>query len=649
MWGTAQAAANAAGSPALPVLCASLLAVLPLSVFSARAASPPIQFSGELGGLVTDVAGKPQPGAVVLLFNQQDRLLQKSATDSLGSFAFGDLLPDLYSVRVSLSSFVPAIKDRIRIKPGMRSLLEVSLSRVFSSVQLVSTAPVSGSLMSDSWKWALRADSALRPILRFLPVQPVNTASESTASQPTASPSSGTAVFADSRGLLRISASDGATVSSDGQADLGTQFAFATSLFGGNFLHLAGDVGYAPGTTAPSAALRTTWSRELPTGDKPEIALTMRQIFVPLRVGQGLMGNAQNGASENDGPLPALRTLGISFEDTKEIGDSLRMEYGFAFDNVSFLDTLHYFSPWGRLTYAVPRGKVNFTWTSGNPRPDLSVGTGTGTGGTDTGGTDTGIDTFGPGADLRRELAAVDVLPRVTLKDDRAQVQHGDDFEVGFSQRFGSREYRVSGYREDVSNTTLTLASSDPGLFPGNLVPDLFSNSYLFNMGRFDTFGYTASVAQDLGDDYKVTLIYGSLGVLSPRGSGPGIGSSIDTAADLRKVMETGRRPALTMRVSGTLKATGTRLVASYQWTDYGSATPGPMFSTDSARPEPGLNIVVRQPVPAIPRVPWRMEASAELNNLLAQGYLPLTTSGGNRFLLINTPRMIRGGLAFVF
>jgi hypothetical protein len=53
--------------------------------------------------------------------------------------------------------------------------------------------------------------------------------------------------------------------------------------------------------------------------------------------------------------------------------------------------------------------------------------------------------------------------------------------------------------------------------------------------------------------------------------------------------------------------------------------------------------------MPAIPGVPWRMEATAELSNLLAQGYLPLMTSGGNRFLVINTPRMIRGGLAFVF
>src|SRR5580658_6084666 len=154
----------------VPHMACALLGVSLLSALSARAANP-IRFSGELGGLVTDVAGKPQPGAVVLLFNKQDRLLQKSASDSLGSFAFGDLLPDAYSVHVSLSSFVPAIKDRIQIKPGMRSLLDVNLSRVFSSVQLVSMAPISGSLMSDSWKWALRADSSMRPILRFLPVQ----------------------------------------------------------------------------------------------------------------------------------------------------------------------------------------------------------------------------------------------------------------------------------------------------------------------------------------------------------------------------------------------------------------------------------------------------------------------------------------------
>jgi hypothetical protein len=605
--GSAREVVRTAGALTLPAL--SLLVVLLLHTLPAHA-SPPIRFSGELGGLVTDVAGKPEPGAIVLLFNKQDRLLQRSATDSLGTFAFGDLLPDSYAVHVSLSSFLPAIKDRIQIRAGMRSLLEVNLSRVFSSVQLVSTTPLPGGLMSDSWKWALRADSAMRPILRFLPAQ-----------QPSSQESSGfgAAIFSDSRGVVKISASDGATMSSDGEADLGTEFAFATSVYGGNRLKMAGDVGYSAGSSAPSAAVRTTYSREFASGDKPEISVTMRQVFIPLRMGQTMLGN--------DGTLPALRTLGVSFDDKAQIGDSLRLEYGFAFDNVSFLDSLHYFSPYGKLTYAVPRGKVDLTWTSGNARPELGMGV------------------SDPSADLQRDLATVAVLPRVTLMNDHAQVQRGDDFELGFSQRFGSREYRVSGYHERVSNTTMTVASSEPGLFPGDLLPDLFSNSYLFNMGKFDTFGYSASVTQDLGENYKVTLIYGSLGVLSARETD----MSIDTAEDLRKMMDAGHRPALTLRVSGTVKATGTRLIASYQWTDYQSAVPGPIYSTESARPQPGLNVMVKQPMPSIPRVPWRMEASAELSNLLAQGYLPMTASNGDQFLLINMPRSIRGGLAFVF
>ena len=40
-----------------------------------------------------------------------------------------------------------------------------------------------------------------------------------------------------------------------------------------------------------------------------------------------------------------------------------------------------------------------------------------------------------------------------------------------------------------------------------------------------------------------------------------------------------------------------------------------------------GVNLYVRKPLP-ISGMPWRMEASAELRNLLAQGYLPLGDPG---------------------
>ncbi len=615
MKGKAMRSAPDIGLMVPSLIAPALLLVSLIAVSPARAASP-VRISGELDGLVTDVAGKPQPGAMVVLLNQQDRFLQRAATDALGSFSFGDLLPDLYSVQISFSSFVPAIRERIQVKPGMRSLLAVNLSRVFSSVQLVATTPVPGGLMSDSWKWTLRTDSAMRPVLRLLPVQ-------GRAGQSADDDSSASSLFRDSRGLVRISASDGAPVMGDSQADLGTQFAFATSVYGANRLQVAGDFGYGMNSTVPSGAFRTTYSRELADGLSPDISVTVRQFYVPLRIGQSFYG----GTPGSDGSMPVLRTMALSYGDKTQLSDSLEMQYGFEMDSVSFLNHLHYFSPYAKFIYALPHGHADFTWTSGNARPDLAIG---------------GAD---PNADLQRDLASLSTLPGISLTDGRSHVERGDDYELGISQRFGSREFRVSGYEENVSNTTLTIASPEPGLFSGDLLPNLFSNSASFDMGRFETFGYTASATQDLGENYKVTLMYGSVGVVSPRMDEiPG-----DSADDLRRIMESSHRQALTLRVSGTVRHTGTRLVASYQWTDYQSAMPGPLFSTQSTRPEPGLNIMVRQPMPAIPRMPWRMEATAELRNLLAQGYLPLTTPGGDQVLLVNTPRSIRGALAFVF
>src|SRR5579872_6346737 len=92
-----------------------------------QAASLP-KLSGEISGMVTDTAGIPQMGATVLLYNRQARLFQRALTNERGTFAFAALMPDLYSIRVSLSSFVPAIRGNILVEPGMRSVLNVSLA-----------------------------------------------------------------------------------------------------------------------------------------------------------------------------------------------------------------------------------------------------------------------------------------------------------------------------------------------------------------------------------------------------------------------------------------------------------------------------------------------------------------------------------------
>jgi hypothetical protein len=88
-------------------------------------------------------------------------------------------------------------------------------------------------------------------------------------------------------------------------------------------------------------------------------------------------------------------------------------------------------------------------------------------------------------------------------------------------------------------------------------------------------------------------------------------------------------------------------VVISYQWSDNDRwATPGNVYSTQPNRAMPGLNLCVHQPLPGFAR---RVEATADLRNMLAQGYLPVGMANGQTLTLIETPRTLRGGLAFIF
>ena len=66
-------------------------------------------------------------------------------------------------------------------------------------------------------------------------------------------------------------------------------------------------------------------------------------------------------------------------------------------------------------------------------------------------------------------------------------------------------------------------------------------------------------------------------------------------------------------------------------------------------RQMPGMNLYVGRPFPGLGMLPWRMEATADMRNLMAQGYLTLGMAGGQQLVLIENPRSVRGGLSFIF
>jgi Carboxypeptidase regulatory-like domain len=594
----------------------SLVAALASSAPVASAAVPAI-LSGSLAGVVRDPVGVPQMGASVSLFNRYERLIQRTLTNERGLFGFEALPPDLYSVRIRLASFVPAMKQKIAVQPGMQSLLYVDLTSVLSSIELVYAAPGQGALMSDDWKWTLKASASTRPVLRFLPDNP---------SAPTEEKPAGDSVFSDTYGVLRVSAGDpGSLVGTSSQADLGTAFALATSLFGRNRLQLSGNVGYSGGAGLPASGFRTSFSRD---GFGPEVAITMQQVYLPGRSSLSSITGQPEGA-------PAIRSLSVAMHDSLKLSENLRLDYGTSLDSITFLDHLNYLSEFARLSYNLgDNGTIQLAYSSGAPPTQFLAGD----------RADNGGDTSLNDAALAGDLAALSILPQLSLLEGHAAIQHSQDFELGYEKKLKDTTLDVTGYRESVTNLAMTVSAPGELFSPSDLLPDISSNSSVLDAGSFQRFGYAASATQALGEKIELGTSFGREGALTAASDD----LAVATAEELRSNLHPTQRFWASARASVTLPVTGTIINASYQWMDYRAIMPSHFYLTQRAYPEPGLNIRVRQPIPSFLGMPGRLEASAELRNMMAQGYIRISDAGQN-VLLIQNPRAVRGGLSFIF
>lgn len=547
-------------------------------------------------------------GASVVLYDRQRRLIGKVFTDDHGEFKLLGLTPSLYSVTVSLASFIPATKD-IVVQPGLRSVMNVSLSTLFSTIQFGYPSLESGNIMTDDWKWVLRSASSTRPVLRFIDPDPL--------AQPPSSTNTRASVFSDTRGIVSVSAGEGTlAVGSGTEADLGTTFALETALDGNSLLQFAGNLGYGSATGVPTAAFFTSYSREMAT-DTPVVSVTMRQILMPGRVVSAMSG-------PDAGSLPMIRSVSASVDDQYRPTENITLLYGFTMDSVSFVDHLNYYSPYARLKYAIdPNTNLEFAYSSGNARPDQG-------------------GAASEDGSLQRDIAALGVFPRMSLLDGRSQIQRGQEYEIVYTHKSGSRAYSASVYRQYITNAAITM-SSPAGLFPTDVLPDVFSGSSVFNVGNFQNNGCTVSATQNLGSRSSVSIIYGDTGALTADGRAL-VSNSPD---DLRHMIHAGRRQVAATRFSTTVPKAGTHVMASYQWMgDSRVVMEGNLYSADSMQPLPGFNVFIRQPIPGFGR---HVEATADIRNMLAQGYLPFNVAGGQQVLLVQNPRSVRGGLSFTF
>lgn len=563
--------------------------------------------AGTIIGIVADPGGVAQMGATVLLFNRLEKLVQKAVTNERGQFGFDNLVPDAYILRVSLNSFVPAVREGILVQPGMRSFLNINLASVLSSVEFVYATPHAPRLLSDDWRWVLRSSMSTRPVLRFLPS--------------TSRPES---VFSNTRGMVRVSAGDGAGAVSGNQPDLGTAFAVATSMYGVNNVQVSGNLGYVSRAGMPAASFRTRYSRDsiangLAVGNSPEVQLTVRQTFLPTRTGAVMNGG---------GSAPSLGTMTGLVLDHAKLGDGVELTYGAQLESVTFFDRLNLISPFARLDVEISKkDSLKVAWSSGAAPEEM-------------------FNHVQASGDLQQDISTLSAFPRVSMRDGRTHVQRMNQLEASLSRDIDTKtKVSLAAYYEDVANAALSAIGDTSDYATGEMLPDLFTRSSIFNIGSYQRRGLMASVDRRLGEHWSAQVAFGNSGTLQPRGD------LIDSGnpESLRGALRHTQRSWTNFRVAGVAPGAGTRFSASYMMTDYRAALPAHRYMTQRQSPDLGLNLQVRQPIPSFGIWSGRVEAVAELRNLLQQGYLPLTGTNGRRVVLLPSPRTVRGGLAFIF
>ena len=602
---------------------ASVIAFAVLAFASqGSAADLSLPVTGNLLGTVVDSGGTPQMGATIQLFNKYQRLLAKTITTPDGQFAFANLPADIYSVRVLLASFLPVSRDRVAVKAGLNSVLQIHVATLFSNIELTYTVPNGG--MTDDWKWVLRSSPATRPINRiFAEEMPPKRESKMRPQ-----------IFSDTRAMFTVSGGDGGAIDSDtAVSDLGTGFALSTSVLGKNQLQLAGNFGSGAQAGPVAMGLCAIYSRSESAGitAPPEVTLTIEQLG---RFGTLPAGAEVAGPNTLEATLPALRTMSLSFYQTADPLDNVHLEYGMTGESVDYQQNASRISPFARVTVDIgSAGQVLAAYSDGG-RPDgLTTHQGY-----------RAVEADAPTGDLMSAVDALSRLPQISTRNGQLELQRTASYEIGYNKVIGSQTYAVSGFYENVSNGRINVAGDLSEVSPGDLLSDYGSMTASYNIGNYRRTGYLVSAAQRVNDSVDVTIAYGRMGGFTANAGGLAQSSGVQ-----EKFLSEGGHNLASANVRVRTPVTGTRLLASYGWMDPGAVIPTHAFTTQWAYVSPGLNVVVRQPLPSFFGMPGHLELTADLRNLLAQGYIPLATNPGEHMLIVQAPRAIRGGLSFIF
>jgi hypothetical protein len=404
---------------------------------------------GAISGYVRDASGIPQMGAVVEIVGTAARTFTVF-TDDAGFYSATDLMPGLYTVKVSVPSFLPAWRDKVGLHPGASTHLNITLSTLLNAMRV---GPLRGNSDDDDWKWTLRS-VANRPVLRVFD-----------------DPATADKQGHDIEGSLSFLAGSAAEGYGSG-SDMSTGFSVERSVFSTDRVGLKGNVGYGDGV--PAAVLRATYSHMLPDGSGPTMGVTVRR-FAPSDP------NLHNAA---------LQAFALSAADNFTAGDVLELKFGSELQTMQFLGRMTAFRPHAVVNlHTSPNTVIGYSYATSLPvardREEFDSGS----------------------ADLSQGD------PRISVSNFSTKLESAHHQELNVSRRVGKNNMQVAVFSDHVNNTAL-LGAGEVTAASGELLPDLYSGTFTYTGGTLQTRGLRVVLERKLSSDLSATLDYACGGVL---------------------------------------------------------------------------------------------------------------------------------------
>lgn len=447
-------ARDAAGSPFDVMLRRLHFALFAMLLTLGTAPAWPAS-SPAVSGSVRDSAGVPQIGAVVQLLRPDMSVVATAYTSGKGLFSFSSVVPGRYAVKAMGNSFLPSLRENVRVRPG--TVVNLTLNTLYEAMQWLPAEPKSGNAQKDDWAWTLRS-AANRPLLRWLEDGPLVVVSEKEGGQPKL------------KARLMASGHEGTF------GENGERITAAVEETPSNSRELLARVDFEPGTDAGMESM---------LGFRQELGFAGSvQSVAAVTIHPEIQGAGNDGLD-----VAAVR----SWENI-HLGDEFEAEVG-AEQVLARVEQ----GPSPSVTRALPF--MTAAWRDGDAKLQYRIAT------------------FMPGVQHQAETEAGTWLPAVALRDRKLAIEHGMHNEVGWSRQTDASEVEFLVFADRIKSPMLEAIrrnGTDPLLESALLDP---ASQLVRAAGQdFSSTGFMATAERRMlhGNTVRVSYANGDALVLAP-------------------------------------------------------------------------------------------------------------------------------------